>query len=452
MASQALSYLLILVVIGIAFYLAVKWKEDSRRKRGRLPTAADPLMSSLVIPRNNTNSFTRAEALRDALYEAFNAKIVAGGAPAVGYKSYPQSGQVWLRFDFRLPTQSEFLSLRSSLTIEVERFDYHQFELVLAIEIIHGARRMRVDGVLPGRLGDAEIANLIRVTHSGERLPQTLRGVRGSAYELWLPRNAVKAIRPDWQQQALVGFCAVALVLTLNEFAHGAGALFLAIGVALLVVYMRRRKTFILSTGKPVFDPRAGIRLDYWQANVEHLGTRREDVRTELLKRLSSSSEREIFVAPEQIWYAGVDGKVEREQIVIRFRRAIGFVQIESYGEDLFVGWDTYVNSGTWIEETLSRGIDRVTGAYVAANRVVPGTQRPTEYDINDVNFLTEWLHAAVVRSVRLKMEELKIDQEIDFTIQRESRNAALSEGGTDRSHEPTSAVSRFSSGLRRVG
>jgi hypothetical protein len=58
----------------------------------------------------------------------------------------------------------------------------------------------------------------------------------------------------------------------------------------------------------------------------------------------------------------------------------------------------------------------------VVANRVIPATQRLNEYDLTDLNFLTEWLHRNVTRVVRTKLAEARIDQEIDFTILRESR------------------------------
>src|SRR5262249_13616950 len=164
-----------------------------------------------------------------------------------------------------------------------------------------------------------------------------------------------------------------------------------------------------------------------------------------LLERLCAATDKGIQVVTERIWYPGVDGKVEREQIVCTFRRAIGFAHVEAYGDDLFIGWDTHVNTGTWVEETLQRGVDRATGKVVLANRLVPWKQTPNEYDITDVNFLTEWLHACVVRVVRLKMEEHKIDQEIDFTIQRESRKDALIET------QPSEGIRGLVSRLRRV-
>jgi hypothetical protein len=70
--------------------------------------------------------------------------------------------------------------------------------------------------------------------------------------------------------------------------------------------------------------------------------------------------------------------------------------------------------------------VERASGVNVVANRVVAGSHRLNEYDVSDSNFLAEWTHEAVKSEVKLRMAEHKIDQEIDFTVQRESRKDAL--------------------------
>jgi hypothetical protein len=57
-----------------------------------------------------------------------------------------------------------------------------------------------------------------------------------------------------------------------------------------------------------------------------------------------------------------------------------------------------------------------------------------------------------VVRTVRLAMEEAKIDQEVDFSIQRGSRNVGSDNDVDEGAGTTRSAGSRFASGLRRVG
>ena len=58
--------------------------------------------------------------------------------------------------------------------------------------------------------------------------------------------------------------------------------------------------------------------------------------------------------------------------------------------------------------------------------------------------FLAEWIHEAVKREVKLKMAELKIDQEIDFTVQRESRTGAITASSADKRQDKKKKTGRF--------
>ena len=406
--------------------------------------ATDTQMETLVIPRNATNSYTCAEELRDQLYQNVEDVSQKSGVTAVGYKSHAHSGTVWLRFDYLLPQDTENISLRASLKITVERFDYHRFEHTLTLEIVHGTKTKKKVGFI--ELVERDLEALTDYVRLGRTFPKLYsRRVRRWPFQLWLPRNKVAKLHPDW---LLIGMAAGIVVSIMIPIIGWLFAICLVIG---LVVYNWRRKTYILTTGKPLHDPRYLVRMDSWQTNIEQLGTRNSEVRDSVMERLLASAEKGIQVSPERIWYAGVDGKVEREQIVCTFRRAIGFVHLEPYGDDLYLGWDTHVNAGTWIEQTLTRGVDRKSGKLAVANRVVPGWQVPNEYDITDVNFLTEWLHGSVVRMLRLKMEEHKIDQEIDFTVQRESRKDALSATQPGEADTASNTANRFTSKLRRI-
>ncbi len=404
---------------------------------------ADATMESLVIPRNATNSFTRAEVLRDQLYERIERESQRAGVPVVGYKSPARSGTVWARFDFVLPQDTENLSLRAGLTVTIERYDFHRYEHLITLQLSHGTQKKTVPGLL--ELTDGDLRALLQFTKAGGGFPALAsQRVRLFPFQLWRPRNKVERLRTDW---LMVG---ITLGLVLIFFIPVVGPISAIIGFFLFRSYLKKRKTYILTTGKPLHDPRELIRMDGWQTTIYRLGPRIESVKAALLERLRASSETGIEVAPERIWYPGIDGKVEREQIVCTFRRAHAFLHLERYGDDLYVGWDSHVNGATWLEQTLARGVDRATGRPVVANRVVPGWQAPTEYDITDVNFLTEWLHAAVTRAVRLAMEEQRIDQEIDFTVQRESRKAALQTAAPARG-VPAGGVAGALARLRRV-
>jgi len=449
------AYILALILLLVGAY---RLQGPGRGARGffQLPRSHSYLnpsetpMETLVIPRNDTNSYTRAETLRDRLYESIDGICSKDGANVIGYKSAEKSGFIWVRFDYLLPQGRENLSLRASLTITIDRFDFHRFEHLLTVQTTLGTRSKKRDGFI--ELVDADIRAINAYLSKGGPFPAfRSRRARLISWQLWRPANKVEKLDWDWP---VIGFAA-GIVLSLFSLAViPVFGWLLAVALAIaLGAFSWQRQTYILTTGKPLHDPRLLIRMDSWQVNIDGLGVGREGVREALLDRLGAATDKGVQIVTERIWYPGVDGKVEREQIVCTFRRAIGYVHVEAYGNDLYLGWDSHVNSGTWVEQTLARGVDHETRKLVLANRVVSGSQAPNEYDITDVNFLTEWLHACVVRVVRLKMEEHKIDQEIDFTIQRESRKEALTEMRPDAS--PGSGESgpagRFVSRLRRL-
>jgi hypothetical protein len=130
------------------------------------------------------------------------------------------------------------------------------------------------------------------------------------------------------------------------------------------------------------------------------------------------------------VWYWGLDGKEEREQLVLVAGRGIVFCQIYEYGRDLYVGWDGHLNRGQWVEQTVASGIDKATGNPVGISRVVPGMQPTTEYDLADLSCLMEWTHAQVVKMLKQLIAEKRIDQEIDFSIQRAERQQVVASGG----------------------
>ncbi len=77
---------------------------------------------------------------------------------------------------------------------------------------------------------------------------------------------------------------------------------------------------------------------------------------------------------------------------MITNRRAIGYVLVVAYGDTLYVGWECHLNSASWVEKQLAKGIDRVSGLTVVANGVVAGWHQLNEYDVSDSNFLAEWM------------------------------------------------------------
>jgi hypothetical protein len=190
----------------------------------------------------------------------------------------------------------------------------------------------------------------------------------------------------------------------------------------LIAAHYRRGRLYVISNGKPAQEPRKLVRMDSWQALVTGLGPEAQKVKNEVWAALSSNQVDGARLSNEKIWYRDIDGKVEREQLVVTFRRAISFIHIYADGKDLYVGWDAHVNGGTWVEQKVGTGRDPKTGAFCEMRTIVAGWHTPVEFDVFDGNTLIERVHASVTKVVRRAMADRKIDQEIDFKILREKR------------------------------
>jgi len=434
-------------------------------------TAAEAL-SVVPVPRGTTDTQSHAEALRDDLALRLQKHCAERHLACTSFQSIAGAEAVWLRLEFVQHAADVQLSLRSTLIVTVDRRDFHRFENLLTVRVARGTQRREVNDLIS--LNDSDIAELLNFA-AGQRGPlPVLRSprIRQHLWQIWRPKNKVQRLRRDWQLTTLrtVGLLAllIASMTVLPQWAAIANCpsddtcdfqnLALASLAALLAaacfladtLLARSRRVHVLNLGRPRSDPLSLQRLDSWQATVNHLGANRNGVRAAILARLSAALPAGVTIKLETIGYASVDGKVEREQLVARFRRAMAFVHLEAYADDLYVAWDSHVNAGIWMEQEAARGVDRQTGLHVVANRVVAGWQRPSEYDLNDASFLTEWVHANISAVIQQKLAEFKIDQDIDFTVQRESRSSALK---AERDEPTGKAARRFGmAALKRSG
>ena len=395
-------------------------------------------LSTLFTPRNDSNTFSTAQRLRDDALARLVARADEANITVVKQSSQAHSPTVWLRLDYMLPPPGLGLSLPAHVGVDIERYDFHRFEHTFSVQIQTGQRINKRTRVIA--LDEAAIDAIHQyIVTPGTRLRLPNR-VREWPWQLWRPRNKVSRLRKDWETNGLVALAVVLLQIP-PPFGVFLAAL---VGVA---IYMRSflRRTHVLTTGKPTRDPRSLRWMDSWQSSIGGLGTVADTVKEGIIGRLHRLGLDAANVDVEKIGYWGTDQWVEREQIVITHRRAMGFIQVMPYYDVLYLAWECHLNSATWIEQTLSRGVDRSSGLDVVANRVVAGWQQLNEYDVGDSNLLAEWLHEAVKSEAKLRMAEHKIDQEIDFTVQRESRkvNSATPDQGK--------TTEKMRSGLRRL-
>ncbi len=375
-------------------------------------------VATLIVPRAANNSYARAEALRDAACNRMVEKIAGDRLEFIVQKSNVGDASVWFRVDYILPDKDPSLSLRALVAVTVERLDFHRFENLFTVQTRVGTEVGKVQGLIA--FDDDAVARIHRhITVAGTRLKLPNR-IRQHSWQIWRPANKIARLRGDWAMKAAVaGAVACVLVPVI-------GPLLILVAFGAIYFWTRNRRTYTLTTARPLSEPRRLHWMDSWQVTVSGLAAAKAALAEQLDKRILAGAPADLALDVERVAYWGIDGQVQRDQILVRYRRSLGFIHIVPYGENLYVGWECHLNTAAWKEEAVARGVDRSSGRLVHANRLVAGVHGLNEYDVADANFLSEWLHEAVKRELQLKLAEYKIDQEIDFTIQRESRKDAL--------------------------
>ena len=384
-----------------------------------------PIYAQPTLERLSDGLFAKAEASAQSICESFEALLASMGVDGLVLKSPSHVQPSWVKLECWLPTGNSLVTERDSATITVEPKPFHRFELVYAVTWNKAGKSKTVKEL--GQFTQSEAAALTNFLLANGPEPNLKQfRFRQHQWEFWKPINKISAVSTDWMAVGVV----LLWVLGFATLAMGVG-LFLLVAAGILTYLLQRRKRTVRSSGKPVFEPRNLSLVDNWQTVVTGAGVDAELVRRRFMDAMSNPPSPHFRFAVERIWYWGLDTKEEREQIVLTFNRAVFFAKIFQYGRELYVGWDSHLNRGTWIEKTIASGMDTETGRLAQINTVVPAVQVLTEYDLSDVSCLTEWAHAQIVRIVKNFLEERRIDQEIDFKIVRGERQGIVGDSAS---------------------
>jgi hypothetical protein len=401
-----------------------------------------------ILERNTTNIVSKMQGERDRIYDELVAACATEGVDGMVLKSYPYAGQVWVSCECWLPDERDNrLRTRASAVVTIRGREYHRFEYELDIVINLGNKSETFPSVIAFSPQTARmvVQYLLRRIYKCD-----FDRRRVSFYDLRYPRNRITVPR-DPLEISIFALFGLGGVVYLGAGLSGSGALaligaiLLLVGVAVApVLASRKKKLYVVSSGKPAEEPRRLLRMDSWQTLVTGLGKSMAKVKSDVRAVLRPTEHDGARLSDEKIWYRGIDGKEEREQLVICFRRAVAFIHIYAYGDDLFVGWDAHVNGGTWLETKVGIRRDPKTKAACQLNSIQAGWQSPSEYDITDAETLIERVHAAVTQVVKRIMAENKIDQDIDFKIQQRGERQGIA------GHADTAAAPQRSRFLRK--
>ena len=200
----------------------------------------------------------------------------------------------------------------------------------------------------------------------------------------------------------------------------GGGALLLVA----LVLWWRQRVAISVIV-RPVISPRSLLMLDSWHAVVPDLGKAIYQLQRQIAMNLSNRETAGIAVEVERYGFRTPNGFDERDRIVVSKGQGVAHIHVYRFGEDLFVGWDSYLNWARW-QETTAISVRRKGLGRTEYRGLQSGLYVPNQFDLIDLNSLAELVHRIVTDAVKASMEEHKIDQEVDFTIIRGDRDSVL--------------------------
>lgn len=427
------------VLILIIFYLSKitntgysKMKPEDVRGMIFIPRSDENIYSALEKAKFDSGQFL-GDVVRE-ISEKYNINIEFT-------HSLPYSGTVWLQV--RTLVLENQIQRRLQVLISLTGHEFYKFPLEYTIEFKENDKVKVISGIYS--LNKKEVYKILDSLVSGVPLSTIKSQIDlprfRTSLQFWLPKNKIiRLSEPMRLANALfiIGFITVG---------NGIGVVLILIAIY-LTISIALQKKYIITPGKPFSEPRNLKLIDSWQSVIFKLGPEFESIKKKLMSKLTGSLMKGCEIKEEKIWYWGLDGKIEKTQLVSTNNRGIAYAHIYPYGDDLYVGWDVHINYGQWIEVDVATGKDKETGKLVTLKSISPGWQSVNEYDIQDAVSLGEWCHAQLVNVVKLAMKEHEIDQEIDFQILRESR-ADL----TNR-QEPQGSKAKKSvfGGVKRIG
>ena len=369
-----------LLLIFIIFKIIFKWKIPFKRnvKINRF---------SEEIPINDTdNIILKLNEKRDEIYQLFYEVSLELDISIECIKSSSFDLSTWVACKVS-SKKNDYMTRESYIDIELLPMPFHIYDIPLVIELTKGNRMEKFE-------------NVIYLTKDDIR----------KILQMMLLANKIITFKPKQYSSSLLFFWRPQNKL-IKEFRCNFFKPQDYLGLSL----------FKITTGKPPFEPRALVKLDSWQTVVFDIGYISDTISAELESKFSTIKEDKLQITREKVWYWGINGREEREQLVCIFNRAYVIVHIYSYGENLYIGWDANLNYARWEEYKVGEACFG-TGLYSTQ----PIWEEVNEYDLNDTNFLLETVHSFLRQIIKQVMQEKKIDQEIDFNIVRESRKEAL--------------------------
>jgi len=388
--------LIILIIIVFYVFAWIRKREDKESEFLR------------IIPKNDKdNVLIKLNKKKDEVYNDIQEVALDKNISIELYKSSSIDTQTWVAFSVKnSDSNNEYKSKDSNIFISILSLPFHTYDTYLNIELNTSNYHKRFENII--KFDKEDIEKILTImTSSRGKIKYEPKRFTFSFILFWRPINEVID-----QYREKNG-----IFTNLQSTFH-----------SIFTLFNGRDPIYKITMGKPSYEPRSLIKLDSWQTVINSIGAEKDEIFNELKDKFDSLNIKgdNLKINKERIYYWGINGKEEREQLVCIFNRGYVFLHIYTYGDDLYIGWDAHLNYGTWEEYKVADGYTDGFIQNIELYSIRPTWKEVNEYDLDDTNFLLEIVHSNITQIVKRIMKEKKIDQEIDFSIVRESRTDAL--------------------------
>jgi hypothetical protein len=201
------------------------------------------------------------------------------------------------------------------------------------------------------------------------------------------------------------------------------------------VVYLRR-PTLSALPKQPPRAPRREFLVDSWQVSVPQAGQDLEGFKGRIMRRVAAVGAA-VELAHEAYDVITPRGFETRDRHVASHGQGNVHIHIRGFGNDAFVGWESYLNWARWAEGVVSVTTVK-SGNRIEYTPLSVGAHIPSRADLHDLNAFAEIIHFHIVEEIRLFLKEREIQADLDFSILRGDRQEALNQGkDSGRNNEP---------------
>ena len=381
-----------------------------------------------IRPSSDKTDWTTAVEMRDGFAEEIRSSFTAEKVETLTITSANGIYPPWVKCEVWLPKDGrDNTRLRSELEVRIEPRPYNKTSCVVSAILTKGGHKYAVYSQT--NFSKSHIAEWILFMLDRGGKPSNYRPIVGSLP--WVNRNPIaNDYRRNWLTTASIVF-AISLFLFVIPviFPSGFETFFYYAGIAgilagVFILRKRRRRIHLIS--QPPETPRDTVPVDSWHTIIGELGNDFENTKKKLIDVICDQENVDnINCATEKYAYRTPTGLEERDRIILSKGQAIVHVHMYLFGEDIFVGWDSYINWSQWREKAPT-SVKVIGNTEIEYRELQPGFYIPNNFDIIDLNSLSDYVHRRLERKIKSIIKEKAIDQEIDFSILRGSRESAL--------------------------